>query len=466
MTMLERPLSTRIHTLLILAAFAWGSSPDALVSQDSPRLITIKEAVQIALENNKDLSAARLMVDRADAQVKEAWGYAMPTINLAGRYTNALKKPVFFLPAEFTGGKPGDPPLAVPVGTDHTFDFTLTGQQPLFDATVFVGLGASHVYAEAAREQYRGAELNTVSTVQRSYYRVLLARAVRNLYQANLDNAQANLRNVRALARQGLVPEYDELRATVGVDNLKPALIQAENNINISMNTLRSTMGLSLDSEFMIADSLDLQWVSEDLLASATDRVLENNLSLRALRLQVEVADAFRRAERSNYLPRLYGFGNYEYQAAKNNLTISTHDFINSIQVGLQLSMNIFQGFQTDARVEQAAIDVRRTQDQVASLELNLRNLAESIVLRLREARQRIEAQEKTVEQAQRGYDIASTRFVNGLGTQLEVNDAQVALTQAKVNRIQAYYDYVIASVDLHEALGIMPDYVSTKLKE
>ena len=80
--------------------------------------------------------------------------------------------------------------------------------------------------------------------------------------------------------------------------------------------------------------------------------------------------------------------------------------------------------------------------------------------------RRRIEAQEKTVEQAQRGYDIASTRFVNGLGTQLEVNDAQVALTQARVNRIQAYYDYVIASVDLNETLGILPEYVSSTLVE
>ncbi len=445
-------------------ALAWLVIPLTLAAQEIPEVLTIKEAVRIALEHNKELSAARLQVDRADAQVKEAWGYALPSINLSGRYTNALKKPVFFLPPEFTGGNPGDPPLAVPIGSDHTIDLTLTGQQPLFDATVFVGVGASRVYAQAAREQFRGAELSTIASVQRSYYRVLLARAVRNLIQANLDNAEANLRNVRALARQGLVPEYDELRATVGVDNLRPALIQAENNIDISMNALRASMGLGLESAFAIEDSLELEWVSEELMTTATDRVLETNLSLRALRLQVEVADAFRKAEKSNYLPRIYGFGNYQYQTAQNDLRISTADFINSIQVGLQLSMNVFQGFQTDARVEQAAIDVRRTQEQVTNLEINLRSLAESIVLRLREARRRIEAQEKTVEQAQRGYDIASTRFVNGLGTQLEVNDAQVALTQARVNRIQAYYDYVVASVDLHETLGILPEYVTSTL--
>ena len=455
---------TRIgFPLLALASFVL---PLTLVAQDVPKVLTIKEAVRIALDNNKELSAARLQVDRADAQVKEAWGYALPIINLSGRYTNAVKKPVFFLPPEFTGGNPGDPPLAVPIGSDHTIDFTLTGQQVLFDATVFVGVGGSRVYAQAAREQFRGAELSTIASVQRSYYRVLLARAVRNLIQANLDNAEANLRNVRALARQGLVPEYDELRATVGVDNLRPSLIQAENNIDVAMNSLRSSMGLGLESTFAIDDSLELQWVPEELMTTATDRVLESNLSLRTLRLQVEVADAFRRAEKANYLPRLYGFGNYQYQTAQNDLRISTADFINSIQVGIQLSMNVFQGFQTDARVEQASIDMRRTQEQVTNLEINLRSLAESIVLRLREAQRRIEAQEKTVEQAQRGYDIASTRFVNGLGTQLEVNDAQVALTQARVNRIQAYYDYVIASVDLNETLGILPEYVSSTLVE
>lgn len=441
-------------------------STSTLTAQDSPRILSLQEAVRIGLENNKELSAARLQVDRANAQIQEAWSYAMPSINLSGRYTNAVKKPVFFLPPEFTGGNAGDPPLAVPVGTDHAFDFTLTGQQALFDAQVFIGVGASRVYAKAAREQFRGAEVQTVSAVQRAYYRVLLTHAVRNLIQANLDNAEANLKNVRALARQGLVPEYDELRATVGVDNLKPALIQAENNINIAMNSLRSSMGLGLENKFAIDDSLHLQWVPEDLMATAIDRVLETNLTLRALRLQVDVSDAFMRAERSNYYPRVYGFGNYQYQAAKNELNVSTNDFINSIQVGLQLTMNVFQGFQTDAKVEQASIDKRRLQEQVANLELNLRNLAESIILRLRESRRRIEAQERTVEQAQRGYTIASTRFVNGLGTQLEVNDAQVALTQARVNRIQSYYDYLIASVDLNEALGALPDYVTTTLKD
>jgi len=459
-------LPTQHRILLLVVGLFILFSTSMLTAQDGPRILSLQEAVRIALENNKELSAARLQVDRADAQIQEAWSYAMPSINLSGRYTNAVKKPVFFLPPEFTGGNAGDPPLAVPVGTDHAFDFTLTGQQALFDAQVFIGVGASRIYAKAAREQFRGAEVQTVSTVQRAYYRVLLTHAVRNLFQANLDNAEANLKNVRALARQGLVPEYDELRATVGVDNLKPALIQAENNINIAMNSLRSSMGLGLESAFVIDDSLHLQWVAEELMATAIDRVLETNLTLRTLRLQVDVSDAFMRAERSNYYPRLYGFGNYQYQAAKNELNVSTNDFINSIQVGLQLTMNVFQGFQTNAKVEQASIDKRRLQEQVANLELNLRNLAESIVLRLRESRRRIEAQERTVEQAQRGYTIASTRFVNGLGTQLEVNDAQVALTQARVNRIQSYYDYLIASVDLHEALGSLPEYVATTLKD
>jgi outer membrane protein TolC len=463
---MESPFVTFIRTALLVSVVSWLVLAPTSLAQEGPRVLSIQEAVRIALENNKELSAARLDVDRANAQVKEAWGYAMPTIDLAGRYTNALKKPVFFLPPEFTGGNPGDPPLAVPVGTDHSFDFTLTGQQPLFDATIFIGVGASRVYAQAAREQFRSVELQTISSVQRAYYRVLLARAVRDLFQANLENAEANLKNVRALARQGLVPEYDELRATVGAENLKPALIQAENSIDIAMNALRSSMGLELENKFVIDDSLHLEWVSEELMTSATNRVLQANLSLRTLRLQVEVAEAFMKAERSNYLPRLYGFGNYQYQAAKNDLNVSTNDFINSIQVGVQLSMNIFQGFQTDARVEQASIDMRRTEEQVANLELNLRSLAESIVLRLRESRRRIEAQERTVEQAQRGYDIATTRFVNGLGTQLEVNDSQVALTQARVNRIQAYYDYVVASVDLNEVLGLLPDYVSATLEK
>jgi outer membrane protein TolC len=180
----------------------------------------------------------------------------------------------------------------------------------------------------------------------------------------------------------------------------------------------------------------------------------------------VEVNDAIVGVERSEYLPSLAAFGNYQWQAQRNQWGVSTQDFIASAQIGLSLSMNVFTGLQTNARVDQARVDVRKAEEQAAGLELALRTEVEAVILRLRTARERLLAQERTVEQARKGYRIATTRYTSGSGTQLEVNDAQLALTRASVNRIQSVYDYLEASADLDQLLGRVPDFVPKESEE
>ena len=441
--------------LLLMPAFA--------EAQDTPRLITIDQAVAIALEKNRDLRSARLEVERADARVREAWGYALPALDLSGRYTRALERPVFFLPDFANPGS--NQTVAVQIGTAHSFDLTLSARQTLFNSTVIVGVGAANVYSDAARQLARGKEVETVANVRKAFYGALLAAEARDLMRANLVNAEENLANVRTLAKQGLVSEYDELRASVGVDNLRPEVIRAENNYALSVDGLRSAMGIGVSESIEINGKLEYKPVPEELTKNAVQSVSETNPSLQALRLQVLVNQAFVSAERSNYLPTLSAFGNVQYQAAKNAFAISTGDFFRSAQVGLTLSLNVFQGFQTNARMDQANVEVRKSEEQLASMETNLRTAAHSAVLQLQQARQRIEAQGKTVEQAERGYRIATTRFVNGSGTQLEVSDAQLALTQAKVNRIQAVYDHLVASADLDFILGHFPKNLTSTIQ-
>jgi outer membrane protein TolC len=175
---------------------------------------------------------------------------------------------------------------------------------------------------------------------------------------------------------------------------------------------------------------------------------------------QIELNGAVVNAERTGYLPTIAAFGSYSYNAAKNEFNFSTNDFYKGSTVGLSLSMNLFQGLQTYSRVEQAQLERRKSEEQQISLERNLKTGLGSILGNLQQARKRVEAQGKTVEMAERGYAIVTTRFLNSAATQLEVNDAQLALTQAKVNRVQAIYDYLVASADLDQLIGRLPSFV------
>ncbi len=236
-------------------------------------------------------------------------------------------------------------------------------------------------------------------------------------------------------------------------------VIQSETNFDLSLDNLRNTIGVTNKENFLLTDSLSFRTVDEGILSRAEALVLELNPNLSAVKRQIELNGAVVNAERSNYLPTIAAFGSYQYQAAKEQFNFSTNDFYKGSNVGLSVSLNLFQGLQTYARVEQAQLEERKSQEQQVSLERSLQTGLHSILGNLQQARKRVEAQGKTIEMADRGYKIVTTRFLSSAATQLEVNDAQLALTQAKVNRMQAIYDYLIASADLDQLIGRLPSY-------
>jgi outer membrane protein TolC len=261
------------------------------------------------------------------------------------------------------------------------------------------------------------------------------------------------------MQKQGIISDYDELRASVGVENLRPAVIQSENNFNLAVDALHNTIGLSNNENIVLKGSLNFLAVDDSILTQAESIVLESNPNLTAMKRQIDLNGAVINAERSGYLPTIVMFGSYSYSAIKNQFNFSTNDFYKSSQIGLSLSLNLFQGLQTYAKVEQAQLEQRKSEEQKTSVERNLRTGTNSVRSNLQQARKRVEAQDRTVEMAERGYKIVTTRFLANAATQLEVNDAQLALTQAKVNRIQAIYDYLVASADLDQLMGHIPDY-------
>lgn len=444
----------RLSRVVTLGLALMLAGPSVYAQADAASQLSLRDAVQLALKQNPDLQTARLEVDRADARVSEAWGNVFPTIDFSGRYTRTLKRPVFF--ASFAGEQ-----TEIEIGSDHALDLALTGRQILFNGAVFVGVGAAKVYSQLSRDLYQGKMVETVAKVRKAYYGALLSREVVNMMRSNLKNAEDNLKNVQLMKKQGIVSEFDELRASVQVENLRPAVMQSENNFELSLDALRNTIGVDKGTRFTIADSLVLEDVDEDLLVRAEELAIASNPNLKAVNNQIELNGAAVSAERSNYLPTIAAFGQYQYQAAKNRFDFSTNDLIGSAQVGLALSLNIFQGLQTNARVEQAQIEQQKSEEQKTILERTLKTGVHSVVGTIRQAKKRIEAQDRTVETAERGYRIAAARFAVNSATQLDVNDAQLALTQSKVNRIQAMYDYLVAAADLDHMLGRFPAYVT-----
>ncbi|MEJ2541681.1 MAG: TolC family protein [Gemmatimonadota bacterium] len=447
----------------------------------APRgVLTLQEAVRTAVERNPELQSARLVLEQAQEQVDEAWGNVFPSADLTTTYTRNLSVPVSFLPGIiFDPDADPDELIAVQFGADNLWNLSIDVEQPLFNAAAFIGVGAAGRFESLQEEVLRG-ELHTVVTrVQSSYFQLLLSQEQERLLENSVRRVEESLRETRALADAGLSSEYDVLRLEVELANLTPNLRRARN----AVQQAKRQLGVELDIPPAEAESLEVAGSLatmrlDDLAANSADNrailamaevttapaeeLVASAMSLRSDVRQLEQTEDLRltelRLQQVEYLPRISLFGSYGIISQQNGDPRFFGDprAYNRL-IGVRLTFPIFQGFQRDARIdrqravlEQARVQTELGRNQVAT---EVRSLAEQV----EEARLRAEAQQLAVTQAQRGFDIARAQYREGLGSQLELTDAEVALRQSEFNYAQAVYDYLVARAQLDAAVGIVP---------
>lgn len=419
----------------------------------APRPLTMDEAIDLALKQNKKVSIAKLGVDKADAKVSEALGHALPTLNLSAAYTRNIQVPVFFIP-DFQN--PSSGALSpVRVGLNNQYQLQAQATQILFNSAVFSGIGASKVYYNAALEQLNSAIAEVVTDTKKKYFDAMMARELGRISQATLDNAMENFKTIDALFKEGLVAEFDLIRSQVAVDNIRPSVTESEAVYANAIGALQTHIGMDMGDSVVPVGEFQEEQVEFPDEQMAIETALRENKDLKALEYQVRVTKEFISLYTGEYFPTLSLFGNWMHQGQSDTYT----NFVSapSSAVGLNFQINLFNGFQTKARVEQANIDHQTVQEQYNQLKDIVKLQVRAVLNTLRSSKLRILAQRSTVTQAQRGLEIARIRYKEGTGSLLELNDSELALSHAQINRIQALHDYhttkadydrVVASID------------------
>lgn len=432
--------------LLLISSYAWA--------QDSQTIkLTLDKALEVALDKNQGVRIARLEVKKSQAQLIEARSYLFPKLDASGQYLRNIEKPVMFLPPGTPFGGGGGPAI-LEIGYDNSYTGTISASLPLFSNAIYSGIRLSKRGVELAEESYHGSKVNITADVKKAFLGVLLTGEVRDLTLMSFENAKENLENVRRLQQQGLVAEYDLIRADVQVENFRPIVLQAENNYELAKDRLRITIGLEASQQIEIEGELTYENpIGTPILEEALEEVMAKNSSLRQFDIQVRMAREAITLEKSSHYPSLAAFGNYQYQTQANNFEFSDYTWVKTMFVGLQLQVPIFNGFGIMARVNQAKLSLGQAEEQRKAFTEAIKTQLESVIYRIQQAKRSIEGQTKAITQAELGYDIAKSRYTNGLGTQLEVNDADLALTQARVNYVQAVYDYKVALTDYEQLI-------------
>ncbi|MGD8869871.1 MAG: TolC family protein, partial [Gemmatimonadales bacterium] len=255
--------------------------------------------------------------------------------------------------------------------------------------------------------------------------------------------------------RAGTGSDFDLLTAQVQVDNIRPRLIEARNRLELDLNNLKRAIDIPLDRRLELSDSLTGPAPQDSLaLEDAVARALENRSDLRVQRTTVALQSENLTAERRGMLPSLNLEAQLTRRAASADLIPPERDFIQSTTVGLVLEFPIFDGLARSGRIQQAeaALDRERFRLQRARMTVHLE--VQQALQALGAAREQVEASRGTVRRAEEALHIAQVRFANGLSTQVEVNDAELAVTEARTNQASARYAYSVARARLQAAMG------------
>lgn len=449
-----------------------------------PKIYTLEDAIGQALMNNKSITISQMDVKKAGATVDEAFGYALPKLDLAGNFSHFIKKPKIPFPdfealltnATYSilfdeGVIPRDDNKYLPVQNilqsfsltnSYTTDLTLT--QTLFSSAVFEGIGASKIFYNLSKAELNNTVSKTVLDVQRAFYGVILSKAVLEIAKASFQNSQDNFDNVVALYNQGMVSEFDKLQAEVQLENIRPYVLQMENTLTNTKNRLKILLGEKQEQDIDVFAEIVYEPIDNIDETALIDEALENNFDITSLDLKKQVDEAFIQLDVAEYWPNIAAFGNYAYSGSSDQWDFQNYS---TFTVGLSFQMNLWQGNRTKNAVEQSTITYKQTEQQELLLKDAIKADVKEKINELRRVQSLVEVQQGTVKLAERAYQIANVRYKEGAGSQLEIQDTDIALRNARLNLTQSVHSYVITKFELEQLLGrTSTDYLSVVNKQ
>lgn len=427
-----------------------------------PMALSLQAAMDYAVKNNAAAKNARIDVLIQDAQNKQVTASALPRISGKGDFTQYTNLPAQFFPATFGSflnptAPPADPNAFIPVTLipKYAVAASISGSQLLFDGSVLVALQARKTTIELAQNTGKLTEENLRYNVQRAYYALVIARRQLNILSNSLAYARDIAKDLSILRESGYVEKIEVDRTTVQINNLATDSLRISSLLEVSEQALKYQMGMDINAPIMLTDtsvesnlSKTSTLVSEplDYNKRTEYNVLQANQKLNGLNLK-----RYRMAA----LPSLVLIGNMGYNNAPNRFSdIAGTRYVFSSLYGLQLNVPIFSGFQRINQVREAKLNIEKTQNNIENLKLTIDFQTEQSRTTLKNSLLQLESQQRNLTLASTVLDLARKKYKAGVGSNIEVSQAQTELLNTQNNYFNSLLDVVNAQSDLQKALG------------
>ena len=410
--------------------------------QDAPLVLTLDEALQIALSENPTVKIADKTIEAKKYAKKGTYAALWPEISASGAWQNNIKKQVFHIMDQ-----------TMEVGTMNNVVAGATAAMPIINVQLWKSLKLTAMDVELAVEQARSSRIDMVEQVSKAFYQVLLAKDSYNVYKRVYDNAVENHKIVEKRYSVGQVSEYDFIRSQVTVSNAEPNVFAAENSIVLALWQLKALLGVDLDMQVDCAGSL------ADYESAMTSQInmegsLVDNTTMKQFDIQERMLEQSLKLKRAANLPSLAASINYQFTAMDESFKLMHYSWNPSSAAALSLNIPIFAGGKRRAEINQAKIDLSKIQLQRENTERQLRTAIMSYYSNMQTNLKQYHASSQNIATAKRGYDIAVKRYEVGGGTLLDVDNSQLAYTQAELSRSTSIYEYLINKVSMDKITG------------
>lgn len=443
-----------MNRLIILLIATTLILPDQGKAQDALYNMTLQEAVEHALVHNQNILNAQLDEISAEALVKENIATGLPQINGSIELADNFELPTSFLPAEFfPGGTPGEK-LPVQFGTKYSGNAIIEANQMLFDGVFFVGLEAAKTFQELSTKEHIKTKIDVIEAVTKAYYNVLVSKLTLELVEKNYGRLDTLLNETKAMYESGFAERIDVGRVQVQYNNIRVNKDNTRRMLAISESLLKFQMGMPVENKLTLTDELSLE-MFDDAKEEAFNYDQRVEYSILQTRERLALLDI--KVTKVQYLPSLDLYANVGAVAGTgsgaNLFNLGNEWFWFGI-VGVRMSIPIFDGLQKHRVVQQKKAKLNKIYN---SYDL----LKNSIDLEIQQTRVAysnsvdfMNVQLENVKISEEVYNVSKTKYQQGVGSNIEVINADADYKEAQTNFFTALYSALLSKVDYDKAIG------------
>jgi outer membrane protein len=434
-------------------------------SGDSSFVYTIDQCINYTLKNRESIKNAVLESNSSKYRVRETFGMGLPQVNGEISYSNDFAIRTIFLPAEFFADDPNsvpsdEPSVPVRFGIPHSASAGLQVSQLIFDGSYLVGLQAAQVYQELSTKEIERSKITAVEEVTKAFYTVLINKERMELINQNQLQLDTLLRETSLMYQNGFAEKIDVDRIKVRLNNIRTEQKNMKRVVHLSFQLLKFQMGMDLNHQLEINGSLDNMNLANLDLENEIDQFKhEKRIEFSMLRTERELSLLNLKNNKVANYPSLYGVLGSGFNTGTNTfseLTDFSKNWFGYGNFGFTLSVPIFSGMQRNYRIQQAKVEVMQTENNINLLRRSISIELVQAEAQLASSMESLESEKENMDLARGIYNSTKIKYQAGVGSNLEVVEAETMYKQAETNYYQALYDALIAKIELEKALGIL----------